>query len=75
MYGPDSTFPELEPAFVGAVEDDRKPFDEFIEYTSEKSLSAIPYRQETIDEFSKCLHDTSLHSDDVAGIQKVWNHH
>lgn len=64
--------------FVGSLAPEELPDDEYIQYVSPASnISSNRCRQETYKEFKRCLHDTSLSSDDVGGIKKVrttlWN--
>lgn len=64
--------------FVGSLAPEESPDDEYIRYVSPTSnISSHRCRQETYNEFKRCLHDTTLTSDDVGGIKKVstmiWN--
>lgn len=58
--------------YIGSIDEKEEPCEEYVQYASSSSSSApVPFRQRALDEFRKCLHDTSLDSDDVAGIRKV----
>ena len=50
-----------------------QPCQEFIDYANPMDYNPISpnFRQKARDEFIHCLHDTSLHSDDVAGIEQL----
>jgi hypothetical protein len=53
--------------FIGRLGEKPQIPEEYVAYTS--SISRRPVRQDRIREFKHCLHDYSLHSDDVEGIQ------
>jgi len=55
--------------YVGRLGPEETPPSEYLQYVS--ASPGKPYRREAIDEFRKCLRETSLNSDDVGGIRKV----
>mmetsp|Transcript_41443 Transcript_41443/g.125485 ORF Transcript_41443/g.125485 Transcript_41443/m.125485 type:complete len:651 (-) Transcript_41443:39-1991(-) len=60
--------------FLGDLSDKPEPCDEYVKYANHSKrlnpCSKIP-RESARKEFSKCLHETSLPSDDVEGIQRL----
>ena len=70
--GDDNSGTKPSRVFVGSIDQGQDVYQEFIDYTSEGTMGpSATYRKEAVGEFTRCLHDTSLHSDDVEGIQKV----
>jgi hypothetical protein len=58
--------------FLGRIGETQTPCEEYLRYTSSNAeYSLQSFRPERIAEFKQCLHDTSMHSDDVAGIRKL----
>jgi hypothetical protein len=58
--------------YVGSLAAEEKPDDAYVRYVAPTSgISSNSFRQEAYEEFKRCLHDTSLNSDNVAGIRKV----
>lgn len=58
--------------YVGSLAAEEKPDDAYVRYVAPTSgISSTGFRQEAYEEFKRCLHDTSLNSDNVAGIRKV----
>ena len=57
--------------FLGDLAHKPKPCEEYTRYASELNPSVRNYHKGAREEFSKCLHETSLDPDDVEGIRKV----
>lgn len=55
--------------YIGMLQNDQEPCDAFKKYVGQKTEEQE--REDRLAEFRKCLHETSLESDDVAGIRKA----
>jgi hypothetical protein len=57
--------------FVGRINESLKPCDEYLKYTSPQSELTNSFKPGRVAEFQKCLHETSMSSDDVEGIRHL----
>ena len=62
----------LSRSFVGRIGETQTPCEEYLKYTSPNAeYTDQTFRSDRIEEFRRCLQDTSMLSDDVVGIRKL----